>query len=190
MALDGIVSWLRPPARFKRVALSKIGNEATGQIYFEPMDAVPTVATVEGRVAWDTAANGLAQCDGTVYRHLSDRYIIKVLINANSVDQDCFIADRAYKVKAFKGTKSTAGGSGAAVGLKKCTGTTAPGSGTAVTSADLDLTTGVAVNTVMTGTLTATAADLLLAAGDRLALDFSGTLTNLVGLVEVVLEQV
>lgn len=41
-------------------------------------------------------------------------------------------------------------------------------------------------NTVQTGTLTATTADLQLATGDRLSLDFAGTLTDLAGLLVTV----
>lgn len=99
---------------------------------------------------------------------------------AAAVDQSFFIASRAYKVidvRAVFGTASTSG----TLQIKKCTGTTAPGSGTDILTGTISLA-GTA-NTALSGTLTATAADLLLAAGDRLALDFGGTVTNLVGLV-------
>jgi len=82
------------------------------------------------------------------------------------------------------------GGAAAAVRVRKCTGTTAPASGSAVHTADFDLTSGVTANTVTTGTLTTTDADRCLVAGDRLALDFGGTLTGLVGVVTISLRKI
>lgn len=172
----------------EKVVLDPQGTDP--QIVLVPQSAAPTTGLEEGAVYWNSAANGASQYDGTAFHQLSDRHIITYPIDANSVDCNIFIADRAYQILSFEGTKSAAGGTSAAVGLKKCTGTTAPGSGTAVTTADLDLTSTVAVNTVQPGSLSGTAANLLLADGDRLALDFSGTLTSLKGIVTVVLQQV
>jgi hypothetical protein len=77
------------------------------------------------------------------------------------------------------------GGASAAVGVTKCTGTTAPGSGTAITSADFDLT--ATANTVVSKTvasgLTSTGADRKITTGNSFALNFSGTLTGLVGVI-------
>lgn len=107
--------------------------------------------------------------------------------NASLADQCIFIANRAYQVKSVTEVHSTAGSDGSAVNLQvtKDTATDAPGAGTDLltnnTNAGFDLK-GTA-NTVQTGTLTATAAALLLAIGDRLSLDFAGTLTALAGLV-------
>jgi hypothetical protein len=52
-----------------------------------------------------------------------------------------------------------------------------------LTTANIDLT--ATINTVVSPALSATVADLTFAVGNRLALDFSGTLTNLVGQLTV-----
>ena len=113
------------------------------------------------------------------------RFVVTVPIDANSVDQDVFIAPFPCFVSQIQGTKSTAGGSGAEVVVRKCTGTTAPASGTALHATAIDLTTGVAVNTVISPTLTANEQHRRLAVGDRLAIDMGGTLTALVGSVAI-----
>ena len=94
--------------------------------------------------------------------------------------QTIFLATRAYTVSAVSvvfGTASTSG----TVDVKKDTGTTAPGGGTSVLTGTISLA-GTA-NTVVNGTLTATAATLAMAAGDRLSVTFGGTLTSLANAV-------
>lgn len=109
---------------------------------------------------------------------------------ASPADHTFFVANRAYRVTAIREVHSTAGSDGSAVNVQvtKDTGTQAPGAGanllTNNTNAGFDMK-GTA-NTVQTGTLTATTADLELAAGDRLSLDFAGTLTALAGVVVTV----
>ncbi len=110
--------------------------------------------------------------------------------NADCVDKAFFIADRAYQVTAISEVHSAAGTNGSAVNLQvtKDVTTDAPGAGTDLltnnTNAGFDLK-GTA-NTVQAGTLTATTASLQLAAGDRLSLDFAGTLTTLAGVLVTV----
>jgi hypothetical protein len=110
--------------------------------------------------------------------------------NADCVDKAFFIADRAYQVTAIGEVHSAAGTNGSAVNLQvtKDVTTDAPGAGTDLltnnTNAGFDLK-GTA-NTVQAGTLTATTASLQLAAGDRLSLDFAGTLTTLAGVLVTV----
>jgi len=58
-------------------------------------------------------------------------------------------------------------------------GATAGATVVELTTAAIDLT--ATANTVVTPALVATAASLQLAAGDKIGLDFSGTLTGLVG---------
>lgn len=113
---------------------------------------------------------------------------VTTVLNALSVSTAIFVADAAYQVQSVKCVWGVAGGAGAALTVEKLTSTTAPGSGTALTTAAFDLTT--TANTVATGTLTATAADLLLASGDRLGCKLAGVLTGLVGCsVAVVLKK-
>jgi hypothetical protein len=102
-------------------------------------------------------------------------------LDANSASGDAvFIAPRAYQVTIVRAVWRTAGGSAAAATLEKLTGTTAPGSGTAILTSAFDLT-GTA-NTVGSGALSGTVGNLQLAAGDRLGVKLSGTLTALAGL--------
>ena len=69
--------------------------------------------------------------------------------------------------------------------IEKLTGTQALDSGVDVLASTIDL--KGTINSVVTGTLTATLADKRLVRGDRLALDDTGTLTALVG-VSVIIE--
>lgn len=105
---------------------------------------------------------------------------------AASVDKWMFVADRAYEVIGFREIHSVVGGSGAVVRPRKIAAATtaAPGASVAagiteLTTADIGLETSI--NVSQTPTITATAADALLAAGDKVGLNFSGTLTGLVG---------
>ena len=102
---------------------------------------------------------------------------------AASVSHVIFIADGAYKVVGATEIHSVVGSTSAAVTVEVDTGTTAPGSGTAMHSTAFDLT--ATVNTLQTATITATAAQATLAAGNCVALKFAGTLTGLVGCVTV-----
>lgn len=113
-----------------------------------------------------------------------------MLANGSLADQAFFVADRAYTVVAITEVHSVAGDNGGAVNLQvtKDTGTQAPGAGTDLltnnSNAGFNLK-GTA-NTPQTGTLTTTAGALTLAAGDRLSVDFAGTLTTLAGVVVTV----
>ena len=126
---------------------------------------------------------------GTSTRKVPKNVVVmfNMLANASLADQCIFIANRAYTVKSITEVHSVAGNDAGAVNLQvtKDTSTDAPGAGTDLltnnANAGFDLK-GTA-NTVQTGTLTATAASLALAAGDRLSLDFAGTLTTLAGVV-------
>lgn len=112
--------------------------------------------------------------------------ILTTELLAASVDKWLYVADRAYQVTLVEEIHSVVGGSSAAVRPRKITAATtaAPGAAVAagiteITAASIDLT--AAINVTQTAALTATAADLLLADGDKIGLDFSGTLTGLVG---------
>lgn len=102
-------------------------------------------------------------------------------LGASSASGDqVFVANRAYQVTAVRATWSHVGGGSAAATIEKLTGTTAPGSGTAILTGAFDLTS--TANTVGSGTLSGTVGNLQLAAGDRLGVKLSGTLTALTGL--------
>lgn len=101
--------------------------------------------------------------------------------NGSLADQTIFIADRAYTVIGAREVHSTAGSDAGTVSIdiKKDTGTGAPVSGNTVLASVFDAK-GTA-NTVVSKSPTAVGADKLLAAGDRLSVDFVGTLTALAG---------
>lgn len=106
-------------------------------------------------------------------------------LNGDNVDQNVFIADRAYHVQEVRESHAVAGNDAGAVScdVKKATGTTAIASGTTVLGSTFDMK-GTA-NTVVTksrsngGVLSTPVATL--AAGDRLGLDYTGTITTLAG---------
>lgn len=110
---------------------------------------------------------------------------VTTVLNALSVSSAVFVADAAYQVVGVRSVWGVAGGAAAVLNVEKLTGTTAPGSGTALLTSNFDLTS--TANTVNTGTLTGTVADLQLAAGDRLGCKLGGVLTGLVGCALTVL---
>lgn len=113
----------------------------------------------------------------------AESFSFRVPLLAASVDIDVFVANRACKVTAFRTSHSVVGGAAAAVRPRKITDTTAPGAAASATCIELTASIGLetAINTTRNIAITATAAEATLAAGERLALDFSGTLTGLVG---------
>jgi hypothetical protein len=117
--------------------------------------------------------------------------MVTVPISATSVDTHVFVAPYACRVVSVREIHSVVGGAAAAVRPRKITDTSAPGAAASatvkeITTAAFDLT--ATINTPQIGTLVTSAvpvanSDFYLAAGDRLALDFSGTLTGLVGTI-------
>jgi hypothetical protein len=108
------------------------------------------------------------------------------LVGTNIVDAAFFTADRAYQVVSISEVHSVAGTNASAVTLQvtKDTGTQAPGAGSALLATAFNL--KATANTVQNGTLVATVATLQLAAGNRLAIDVTGTLTDVAGVVVTV----
>lgn len=144
-----------------------------------------------------TGSVAAASADGVTQggNKVADEFAISTELLAASVDKWVFIADRAYQVIAIKESHSVVGSTSAAVRPRKVTDTSAPGASAGatvkeLTTAAFDLTSGVAVNTSTSGTLSATASDLQLAAGDKIGLDFSGTLTGLVGVLTIFLRPI
>lgn len=111
---------------------------------------------------------------------------VPIVANAGAVDQAFFLAQVPCKVIGISYIHATAGTGSGDVNLQvtKDTGTDAPGAGTDLltnnTNAGFNCK-GTA-NTVQTGALVTTTA-VNLAAGDRLSLDFAGTLTSLAGVL-------
>jgi hypothetical protein len=101
-----------------------------------------------------------------------------------ATDRTVFIAPRACKLIACSQIHSVAAGGASKLQVTKDTGTTAPGGGTDLltnnTNTGFDL--NATANTLQTGTLTSTAADVTFAAGDRLGIDFANTIQSTAGL--------
>lgn len=112
------------------------------------------------------------------------------LLNADCIDQAFFIADRAYLVTAAYEIHATAGNDASAVNLQitKDTGTNAPGAGTDLLTDNSNAGFNMkgTANTLQTATLVTSEATRTLAAGNRLSLDFAGTVTTLAGVVVTV----
>lgn len=111
-------------------------------------------------------------------------------LNSHCVDQAFWTADGTYLVTAISYIHSTAGNDAGAVNLQvtKDTSTQAPGAGTDLltnnSNAGFDC--KAAANTVQSGVLVAAEAPRTLTTGDRLSLDFAGTVTTLAGVVVTV----
>jgi len=102
---------------------------------------------------------------------------------ADHVDRTFFIANQAYQVTAIRFVHATANGATLYAQVTKDTSTEAPGAGVDLltNNSNSGFDCNATANTVQTGTLTATTANLQLAAGDRLSVDFSTSATSLVG---------
>lgn len=99
-------------------------------------------------------------------------------LTATDATRTLIVMQRACRLKSVSSVFTTASSSGAFT-LEKATGTTAPGSGTVLLTGTVTL--AGSANTVASGTPIATVASLTFAAGDRLNIVISGTMTNLVG---------
>lgn len=96
--------------------------------------------------------------------------------NGDIATQTFFQANRDVTITSIKAVYGTAFATGVTIDVTKDTGTTAAGAGTSVLTAAMAG--DAAINTVITPALSGTAANLSLAAGDRLALKFSATTTG------------
>lgn len=105
---------------------------------------------------------------------------------ATALDGAFFVANRAYQVQSIVGRPLVAGTGGAATAeIRKAPSGTASASGTVLHTGTYDLV--GTINTNQTLTLSTTAATILLAAGDSLCLDVTGTTTSARGVISVLL---
>jgi len=102
-----------------------------------------------------------------------------------ATDQVFFVAPRAMRILAISQVHSVAAGGASALQVVKDTGTSAPGTGTDLLSTAFDL--NATANTVQTGALSTTPADLSLASGDRLSVDFANAIQSSAGVVVTVM---
>lgn len=105
---------------------------------------------------------------------------------ATSIDKTFFVAPRALVVQGIKARVTVQGSDGSAVTavIRKVPSGTAIASGTALHAGSLDLK-GTNNTNLTDPTLSTTAGVLELAAGDALAIDFTGTMTAAVGVATV-----
>jgi hypothetical protein len=127
----------------------------------------------------------------TIFENAVQEYLtasLTMLANAAVVDQAFFIAPEPLEVVEIHEIHTTLGTGAGDVTLQveRLQGTEAPGgNGDALMSATVNL--KAANNTLQSPALTATTANLQLAAGDRLGVDVSGTTTSVAGVVVTVL---
>lgn len=103
---------------------------------------------------------------------------------AAATDTVFFIATRACRIVAISEVHAVAAGGSSTLQVVKDTSTSAPGAGTDLLSTGFNL--NATANTVQTGALSTTAANLSLAAGDRLAVDFADAIQSSTGVVVTV----
>jgi hypothetical protein len=129
--------------------------------------------------------------DGTTSSIIQDEVItFNYDILGLKTDNVIFIASHPMEVTEIKCMPTVAGTDASAVTaeIKKASGTTATGSGTAVATATFNLKS--TIYTVQTATLSATKSVRELASGDRLGIDFTGTLTSAEGFIQVRLKRI
>lgn len=108
---------------------------------------------------------------------------------AGQLDAFFFVADDYYEVVEVRVNHSVDGGAGAQVDIKKVATAGVLASGVSVLASVFSLASGALTSQrrkLSEGTLTTTAANRALVPGDSLAVDFSGTLTSMVGPAVVV----
>lgn len=112
---------------------------------------------------------------------------IVVDVAGAQTDRSFFVADRDYEIVRIAESHDVAGAGSTTLDIKKCTGTTAAASGTTVLSSTfaLDSTANTPVVKTAASGLTATRANRRITSGNRLAFDFTGTVTAWVGCVNV-----
>lgn len=185
----GLRGYLRPLNRqgawWRRVAIGGAYDTVNyPPLYIEPTDT-PAASAVAGDIYVNTSGELLVH-NGTSYVAPARRVVSVALpLNGDAVDQFVFIADGAYVVERVDYIHATAGTDAGSVNLqvKKCTGTQAPDAGTNLltNNSSAGFNCKGTASTVQNGTLTGTTATKTLAAGNRLALDFTGTTTALAG---------
>lgn len=131
---------------------------------------------------------GLTWGGGAVVQPLWQSAVYTFAANAGIADQPFFIANQTYTVKQIVEIHATAGGvAGITCVVKKVASGQTIANGTALQTSTFAL--DATANTLQTATLSTNQATLTLAAGDRLAVDFTGTLTSLAGVCITVFMQ-
>lgn len=143
-------------------------------------DATIDIENADGTVTAMSAAE-LKRVDGTT------PFVVSGHWDPNATDRPFFIANRAYTVKSITANVEVAGTDAGAVtaAIKKAPSGTDIAAGTALHTGTVNLKGTVDTNQSMT---LEAAANLAIAAGDRIGFDFTGVMTAAVGAVSVSLE--
>ena len=114
--------------------------------------------------------------------HTTETAVFSVVANGDLADRIFFIAPRPMLIKSIKECHNVLGTNGSAVtaSIKKQDSTETESQGDVLLSSVFSLKT--TINTVQEGALVTTAGYTRMAAGDRLSVDFAGTLTAVAGL--------
>jgi hypothetical protein len=119
--------------------------------------------------------------------------VITVPYLAASVDEWVFIADADYEVVSVRHLARVAGSNGSAVTadiMKTGTDTTAPASGTSVMAAADSIDLKATADTLASPAVSTTRATRRITTGDRLGINYTGTLTAAVGLITINLKRI
>lgn len=149
------------------------------------------VAANESYLPQINVSNGnIWDCSSTVEKWVNLRDLVVVtcraLLVADQIDQSCFQATRPYLVYKIAEVHTTAESAGTLTLIpRRQQSTEAPASGDSLVASAIDMVgAGAVAQTVKTPALTATEANLILATGDRLGLDYTDdTAGELAGVV-------
>lgn len=155
------------------------GKAAGGTPAFPPLGINPTeppTNAAEGGIYYDDDLHELMTYDGAAWVPAGGKTIywnFKLYPASTVTEYDLAVCKRAFKVVSIDIVPSTLQGGALTATICKATGTSAPANGTTPlhTANAINLNTGAYTNQSIT--LTATTADLVFAAGDRLGIDFS-----------------
>lgn len=179
--MRSILDWLRVTALAALAVLTLSGiataiqlwNSSQGDINFAGL----TTTTID-----NMAIGGTTPAAGSFTTVRSTGCVDTATVNpTTATDLPFYTATRAVQVVSASQVHAVAAGGASTLQITKDTGTTAPGAGTdLLTSTGFNL--NATANTVQVGTLTATTADLVLAAGDRLSIDFANAIQSSAGI--------
>lgn len=162
--------------------LSRDGHDISGTTANRPTNVEP------GMTYFDTDTNQMLVYNGTAWEDAGGSVQASFVYGeATPIDAPFFVAGRAYKVAGIIVRPLVAATDVGAVTaqIRKAPSGTAIASGTALHASTADL--KGTINTNQSLTLSATAADLAIAAGDAIGIDVTGTTLNARGVVSVLL---
>lgn len=164
-----------------------VAHAASVPVFIAPAAAFVTrdydgacVASAESHLPRINTTNGnIWDCNSAVEKwvNLRDLTVVtcRALLVADQIDQSCFTANRPYLVYRINYVHATPESAGTlTVRPMRQQGTEAPASGDLLVATAINaVAAGTAAQTVTTPALTATEANLILATGDRLGLDYT-----------------